>query len=64
MPDITMCEGKDCPLKEKCLRFKSIPSEFRQSYFLETPYINGNCSHFLEIHERKAKIYNEQTSKN
>lgn len=38
MPDITMCEGKDCPLKENCYRFKAEPSEYRQSYFVEIPY--------------------------
>ncbi len=38
MADITMCEGKDCPLKETCYRFTAIVNEFRQSYFTETPY--------------------------
>ena len=38
MADITKCEGKDCPLKEKCYRFTTKDNEFRQSYFTETPY--------------------------
>jgi hypothetical protein len=33
MPDITKCEGINCPIKEKCYRFTSKASEFRQSYF-------------------------------
>jgi hypothetical protein len=31
-----MCNGKDCPIKEKCYRFTA-PKGIRQSYFLETP---------------------------
>ena len=38
MADITKCEGKDCPLKETCYRFTVTANEFRQSYFIETPY--------------------------
>jgi len=38
MPDITMCSGTDCPLKETCYRYIATPSQFRQSYFAEPPY--------------------------
>lgn len=38
MPDISMCQGKDCPLKEECYRYKATPSKFMQSYFGEPPY--------------------------
>ena len=41
MADITMCSGKDCPLKESCYRFTATPSEFRQSYFFQPPVIKG-----------------------
>ena len=37
MPDITMCEGTECPWKAKCYRHTANPSEFRQSYFAESP---------------------------
>ena len=37
MPDITMCSGKDCPVKEMCYRHTATPNEFRQSYFLSPP---------------------------
>lgn len=36
--DITMCEGKTCPLKDHCYRYTAKPNEFRQSYFVEEPY--------------------------
>ena len=40
MPDITMCEGKDCPdvVRTKCYRYFVTPSEFWQSYFTESPF--------------------------
>jgi hypothetical protein len=37
MPDITMCYGIGCQWKEKCKRFTSVPDEFRQAYFAESP---------------------------
>jgi hypothetical protein len=36
MPDIAMCEGIDCPWKERCYRFTAEPSEY-QSYFSKPP---------------------------
>ncbi len=38
MPDMSMCKGTDCPLKDTCYRYKAIASEFRQSYFFDLPY--------------------------
>jgi hypothetical protein len=38
MSDMTMCHGFDCPVKEKCKRFSSIPNEHWQAYFLNPPY--------------------------
>lgn len=59
MPDISMCEGKECPLKENCYRYKATPSEYWQSYFTEEPfYKDGDiimCDHFLEIYNKKPK---------
>jgi len=33
-PDITMCKGAGCPVRENCYRYKAEPSEY-QSYFVE-----------------------------
>lgn len=41
MPDITMCSGEGCVIKEDCYRFKATPNEYRQSYFTEPPHIKG-----------------------
>lgn len=49
MADITMCKDENCPLKEKCYRFKAKPSEYWQSYFINSPYKNGDCEYFWKI---------------
>lgn len=59
MPDITMCRGydpdtnKDCPMKDSCYRYVATPSEFRQSYFVESPFIEEpdgtSCEHFWKV---------------
>jgi len=47
MADITKCDNESCELKNECYRFTAVESEYRQSYFAETPQpINGECSHF------------------
>ena len=57
MADITMCigekDGKDCPLKETCYRYKAKPNEFWQSYFMEPPYneLEEKCYHYWKIEE-------------
>ena len=45
MPDITMCKGEQCPMKERCYRFTATPSNY-QSWFAEVPFMkSGNCNH-------------------
>lgn len=48
MADITMCDGRYCPLKKKCYRFTA-PKGIYQSYFLETPYDKAfkKCAFFI-----------------
>jgi hypothetical protein len=36
MPDITMCHGGECPVKEKCYRHTAKASNY-QSYFAKPP---------------------------
>lgn len=47
MPDITMCDGTDCPLKGQCYRNQAVPNAC-QSWFSVAPYKDGACEHFLE----------------
>lgn len=49
MPDISMCFGDNCPLKNECYRFKADPSEY-QSYFSYPPFsIDFNMDGTQEI---------------
>lgn len=48
MPDITMCEGRGCPMKNKCYRFTAKPSDY-QSFFMHEPVTAaGTCDYFWE----------------
>lgn len=53
MPDITMCPGGDCPLKETCYRYKAEPSDY-QSYWFEPPYYSGICEHYWEMSSKPS----------
>jgi hypothetical protein len=46
MADITKCIGTGCPVKEKCYRYTTKSSEFRQSWFCEIPLKDGKCDMF------------------
>jgi hypothetical protein len=58
MPDISMCMGSNgtetyCPLRQSCYRFKARPSEYRQSYFTDAPFIiepdGVSCEYFWKL---------------
>jgi hypothetical protein len=49
MPDITMCKGENCPKKETCYRYRAIPSEHRQSYFVTSPIKDDVCEYYWKI---------------
>jgi|TARA_R110000765_G_C18531484_1_gene559625 hypothetical protein len=53
MPDITMCPGNDCSIKESCYRFTASPSEFAQAYFRKSPIADGatECKYYWK-HDR------------
>jgi hypothetical protein len=49
MPDITMCNGVGCEIKEICYRYKATPSEFRQSYFFNSPNNGLECDYYWKF---------------
>jgi len=53
MADIEMCEGVNCPLKEKCYRYLAPVNEYWQAYSTESPYDieTGECESFWDITE-------------
>lgn len=57
MADITMCDRKECPSKDKCYRFTAEPNPYRQSYFAP-PYpeiIGDSCEYFTQDREKEKK---------
>lgn len=45
MPDIAMCSGDGCPMRETCYRAMATPSKYRQSYFATPPFnLSGHAS--------------------
>lgn len=51
MPDITMCIALICPSKEKCYRYKAIPSRW-QSYFAQEPFKMDGCDYYWPLKEQ------------
>lgn len=54
MPDITLCTGEGCPLKDECYRYKAKPSE-RQSYFDRPPNKGDKCEYFSKLWQKPNK---------
>ncbi len=54
MPDISLCKGNECVLKESCYRFKAQPDHY-QYYFAKPPFNSTesddqpSCDYFWEI---------------
>ena len=58
MPDISMCFSSECKIKEKCYRFKAIPSDYNQSYSTFYKQNSNNdlkCEYFMAIENRKIQ---------
>lgn len=45
MPDITMCCNRECPLREKCYRYRARPSKYWQSYAFYKPETTAKLSY-------------------
>ncbi len=64
MCDITMCLGKECPLRDKCFRYRAFPDGL-QSYFITSPYENGECDRFVPFDWRcKVRSIDEVINSN
>lgn len=57
-PDISLCIGGLCPLKEKCYRYLAKPSEY-QSYFADPPFVKNKCEYLVKIVKPKKKVSNK-----
>ena len=45
MPDITMCCNYDCPLREKCYRYRAVPDQYWQSFAWYEPLVKARLSY-------------------
>lgn len=55
MADITKCTGFECPFKEHCRRF-TVEDSYWQSYFCESPLIDGMCDEYWGDVEEYIRI--------
>jgi hypothetical protein len=49
MPDITMCQNKECRLNKTCYRFLALPSEVQSYAGFEYNKINNRCEYFWDV---------------
>ena len=52
MPDITMCKGQGCKLRDTCYRYRAWPNTHIQSYFLNPPVKDDECEWYESIEGR------------
>ena len=66
MPDISLCSGNNCNLKDNCYRHKATPTPYRQSYFSIPPIEeDGSCKFFWQYEEEETRedsndLFNEE----
>ena len=51
MPDIAMCTGDGCPVKENCWRYLAPPDRY-QSQFAAPPCTDEGCEYFWDVNEK------------
>lgn len=63
MPDISMCSGLECPLKETCYRYKATPASW-QSYLVDVPYdnIKNSCEYHMAIWKKQTVTNSNELS--
>lgn len=60
MADITKCDGRDCPYKEHCRRYKAV-EDLWQPYFVGSPItLDGDCDEYWGDQIEYIKIKQEQ----
>ncbi len=60
MPDITMCRGYGCPLKDGCHRYTAKPDQM-QSYFLVPPRVDGECAYRWAAESSEGRSFDPNT---
>jgi hypothetical protein len=58
MPDISMCSGEGCPIKDTCYRFTATPTDPWQAYFGGVPYSHEDAlcvEHWPDVYAQAKK---------
>jgi hypothetical protein len=60
MPDITMCDNLQCPLRASCYRYLAKPSEFWQAWCNFTPDKASDggvvCAHYWKVEPGRRMV--------
>lgn len=64
MPDIAMCNDYSCPDFNRCYRAQAKPSEYRQSYFAESPRKMDGCDYLWLIFKEQVNELLEKEREN
>ena len=49
MPDISMCNNKECLISKSCYRFSCEPNPYGQTYSDFKPDSDGDCEFYIEM---------------
>ena len=55
MSDISMCDNKECTLKETCYRQQAYVNKHRQAYMDFKQDKDGNCDYYWKMNEQQTK---------
>jgi hypothetical protein len=55
--DFCMCPGGECPIKNRCYRYRAI-HDLAQPYFRDIPYdfVKNECQGFKDINKTSAPV--------
>jgi hypothetical protein len=56
MPDISMCNNKNCPEKDMCYRYRAVPNELWQAYAAFTYDGEDGCDYFWPVDEAAGPV--------
>lgn len=62
MPDIAMCTGDGCPMKETCYRFKAEPDPLWQSWMFPPLKPDGSCDQYTKLDKQPTIASERQLS--
>ena len=60
MPDMSICTGEECPLRNTCYRYRANASTLMQYYFTEVPYNveEDKCDFYYPLRQKQENNLN------